>query len=117
MTANKKLPREVVIKIYFEQYFRALNNVNNALLTNQFIGPVEHAIEQIDYIYNELQAERLLIEEQAAGYTDKQLLKFIDAVSRGIYPAVADLRHPWRWDIKRNDKMTQIINSQMIAKK
>lgn len=109
--STKELPRVVAIKIYFEQYFRALDNVNSALLTNQIVGPVEHAIEQINYIYNELQAERLLIEEQANFYTDIQLLKFLDAVSRSIYPAVADLRHPWRWDIKRNEKMRHIINN------
>lgn len=54
--------------MYFEQYSRALNNVNYALLTNEFIGPIEHAIEQIDSIHNELQMERLLIEEQKLLY-------------------------------------------------
>ena len=73
--STKELSRELAIKMYFEQYSRALNNVNYALLTNEFIGPIEHAIEQIDSIHNELQMERLLIEEQKSCYTDIQLLK------------------------------------------
>ena len=68
--STKELSRELAIKMYFEQYSRALNNVNYALLTNEFIGPIEHAIEQIDSIHNELQMERLLIEEQKSCYTD-----------------------------------------------
>ena len=75
------------------------------MLTNEFIGPIEHAIEQIDSIHNELQMERLLIEEQKSCYTDIQLLKFVDGISRVIYPAIADLRHPWRWDIGKNNKI------------
>lgn len=110
--STKEFPRKVAIKIYFEQYVRALNNVNNALLLFQFIGPVDHAIEQINYIYNEIQAEQIIMEEQGDGYTDIHLLKFVNSVSRSIYPAVADLRHPWRWDIKINDKITQIINME-----
>lgn len=103
--STKELSRELAIKMYFEQYSRALNNVNYALLTNEFIGPIEHAIEQIDSIHNELQMERLLIEEQKSCYTDIQLLKFVDGISRVIYPAIADLRHPWRWDIGKNNKI------------
>lgn len=102
--STKELSRELAIKMYFEQYSRALNNVNYALLTNEFIAPIEHAIEQIDSIHNELQMERLLIEEQKSCYTDIQLLKFVDGISRVIYPAIADLRHPWRWDIGKNNK-------------
>lgn len=56
-------------------------------------------------IHNELQMERLLIEEQKSCYTDIQLLKFVDGISRVIYPAIADLRHPWRWDIGKNNKI------------
>lgn len=103
--STKELSRELAIKMYFEQYSRALNNVNYALLTNEFIGPIEHAIEQIDSIHNELQMERLPIEEQKSCYTDIQLLKFVDGISRVIYPAIADLRHPWRWDIGKNNKI------------
>lgn len=103
--STKELSRELAIKMYFEQYSRALNNVNYALLTNEFIGSIEHAIEQIDSIHNELQMERLLIEEQKSCYTDIQLLKFVDGISRVIYPAIADLRHPWRWDIGKNNKI------------
>lgn len=109
--STKKIPREVVIKIYFKQYLRELDNVNNLLYAENFIGPMEHAVEQINYIYNELQAEECVVEEQASNYTDIQLLKFVDVISRCIYPAVKDLRHPWRWDFKIREKMCQIINN------
>ena len=35
----------------------------------------------------------------------QELLKFVDGISRVIYPAIADLRHPWRWDIGKNNKI------------
>lgn len=109
--STKKLPRTVVIIIYFEQYLRKLDKISEALLSHDFEGRIEHAVEQVDYIYNELQAERLLIEKQKDNYSDMQLLKFIDSISRAIYPAVADVRNPWRWDTKINTKMSEIINS------
>lgn len=90
--STKELSRELAIKMYFEQYSRALNNVNYALLTNEFIGPIEHAIEQIDSIHNELQMERLLIEEQKSCYTDIQLLKFVDGISREINGKMKTIR-------------------------
>ena len=62
----------------------------------------------IDYIYNEVLAEMLLIEKKD-NYSDVQLLRFIDVISRCIYPAIADIRRPWRWDIKINIKMRDIL--------
>ncbi len=107
--STEKIPRIMAIKIYFEQYYRALNNTNNSLLTHKYIGDIKHALNQIDYIFNELKAEYLFIEEQKEGYTDIQLLKFIDSLSRAIYPAIADIRKPWRWDIRINKKIYTII--------
>ena len=107
--STEKIPRIMAIKIYFEQYYRALNNTNNSLLTHKYIGDIKHALNQIDCIFNELKAEYLFIEEQKEGYTDIQLLKFIDSLSRAIYPAIADIRKPWRWDIRINKKIYTII--------
>ena len=36
----------------------------NAIVQHEFEGTIEHCIEQIDYIYNEVLAEMLLIEEK-----------------------------------------------------
>ena len=107
--STEKIPRIMAIKIYFEQYYRALNNTNNSLLTHKYIGDIKHALNQIDCIFNELKAEYLFIEEQKEGYTDIQLLKFIDSLSRAIYPAIADIRKPWRWDIRINKRIYTII--------
>lgn len=81
----------------------------NAIVQHEFEGIIEHCIEQIDYIYNEVLAEMLLIEETKDNYSDVQLLRFIDVISRCIYPAIADIRRPWRWDIKINIKMRDIL--------
>lgn len=107
--STEKILRIMAIKIYFEQYYRALDNTNNSLLTHKYIGDIKHALNQIDYIFNELKAEYLFIEEQKEGYTDIQLLKFIDSLSRAIYPAIADIRKPWRWDIRINKRIYTII--------
>lgn len=115
--STKELSRTIAIKLYFEHYFRELENVNKTLLIHEFIGTIDHAIEQVDYIYNEMQAERLLMEEQSMCYTDIQLLKFVDCISRVIYPAIADLRRPWRWDQERNNKMTEIIAKYKITER
>lgn len=107
--STKELPRVIAIKIYFDQYLRALDRLNRSLLTHEFEGTIEHAIEQIDYIYNDIKAELLLIENQKEDYTDAQVLRFVDSISRGIYPAIADIRRPWRWDIDINNKMRELI--------
>ncbi len=57
--STEKIPRIMAIKIYFEQYYRALNNTNNSLLTHKYIGDIKHALNQIDCIFNELKAEYL----------------------------------------------------------
>lgn len=117
--STKKIPREIVIEIYFEQYYRELNNVKSALYAENFIGPINHAKEQINDICNELKAEQCIIKKQADNYTDIQLLRFIDCISRCIFPAVKDLRHPWRWDFNIDEEIRQIISQseEMICKR
>lgn len=109
LCSTEKIPRIVVIKIYFEQYYRALDNTNNSLLTHEYIGSIKHALEQMDYIFNKLKAKLLFIEEQKECFTDIQLLKFIDSLSRVIYPSIADIRRPWRWDVRINNRIYTII--------
>ena len=74
--STEKIPRIVAIKIYFEQYYRALDNTNNSLLTHEYIGSIKHALKQMDYIFNELKAELLFIEEQKECYTAFKIYRF-----------------------------------------
>lgn len=103
------LKRLVVLTIAIKQYIHKLTRINETIVQHEFEGTIEHCIEQIDYIYNEVLAEMLLIEEKKDNYSDVQLLRFIDVISRCIYPAIADIRRPWRWDIKINIKMRDIL--------
>ena len=107
--STKNLKRSVMLVIVIKQYLRELNRVNNALVSYNFEGSKAHCIDQIDYIYNELLAELLVIEEQEDDYSDFQLLKFIDSISRCILPAIADIRRPWRWDMVLNYKISKIL--------
>lgn len=104
--------------IGYGKYYGDISNSRISMVSEGLVEAVEleekkaiypriilSSIEQIDSIHNELQMERLLIEEQKSCYTDIQLLKFVDGISRVIYPAIADLRHPWRWDIGKNNKI------------
>lgn len=107
---EKKLSRQKAIILIFEQYYRELVNLNKTLLLSEFEGSIEHAMQQIDYIYNELKVEEFILEENKKGYTDKDLLKFSLGIAGTIYCAIADIRRPWRWDIVINQKMDEIIN-------
>ena len=110
--STKELPRSVVTIIYFEQYLRKLDRIKEIFLLSDFEGRIEDAVSQIEYIYDEIQAERLLIEKQEDNYSGEQLLKFVDCISRAIYPAIVYVRDPWWWDEKLNKKMTEIINEK-----
>jgi hypothetical protein len=109
--STKEIPRLTYIIINISRYYRSIDRLNNYLVNHNFIGSIDHAIDQLNYIFDEIEAEQLLIDTLKDSYTDTQLLKFVDAISRCILPAIADIRRPWRWDIERNEQIKAIINS------
>jgi len=78
----KEIPRLTYIKINISRYYRSLDRLNNYLANHDFIGNIEHAIDQLNYIFDEIDAEQILIDILKESYTDIQLLKFVDAISR-----------------------------------
>lgn len=98
------------IKIIFEHYLKVLDTLRQCIQQSSFIGPMEHAVSQLDDIYENIQKEMIQIESDDENYTEIQLLRFTECISRYIYPAIADIRHPWRWDIKINNAMDRLLN-------
>lgn len=114
-TCTEQIPRSVAIRIYCNQYLRTLNAFHESLLVHDFTGQIEHALDQIMFICNEIQAELIIIDHYKESYNDKQLLKFIDIVSRTIFPVIIDIRHPWRWDAELNEKMRELIEKYKLV--
>ena len=110
--STKAIPRIDYLTIITNQYLRTLNALKTFLLTNEIIGNYAHCNSQLEYIFNEIQNEQIIIKSQYI-YTDKQLLKFVDSISRCIYPAIADLRRPWCWDYIRDEAIESHLSNSI----
>ena len=97
------------IKIIFDRYLRAIDILNQNILQSSFIGTIDHAVSQLDSIYEDIQKELIQIESDSDNYTESQLLRFTECICRCIYPAIADIRRPWRWDIEINSAMDKLL--------
>jgi len=63
----------------------------------------------LDSIFENIKKESIQIESDSDDYTKIQLLRFTEYICRCVYPAIADIRHPWRWDIKINNSMDKLL--------
>lgn len=97
------------VKIIFKRYLRAIENLRQNIQQSNFIGTIEHAISQLDYIFENVHKEMIQIESNSEDYSEVQLLLFTESICRCIYPAVADIRRPWRWDIEINSAMGKLL--------
>lgn len=95
--------------ILFNRYLREIDLLIQQIHIISFIGDCEQACEQLDYVYKDIWAELINIESNPEKYTEIQLLKFAESVSRAIYPAIASCRRPWRWDIFINNTMDKLL--------
>ncbi len=110
MPEVKPLP---YIKIVFDCYLRTIDSLQRVIDNYSFIGTIDHLKEQLTSIYEHINEELIIIETTGDNYTEVQLLKFIELSSRCIYPAVADIRRPWRWDVEINKTMQVLLNKKM----
>lgn len=53
--------------------------------------------------------ELIEIESDTDIYTENQLLRFTESICRSIYPAIADIRRPWKWDAIINSAMDELL--------
>lgn len=97
------------IKIVFDRYLRAIDILNQNILQSSFVGTMDHTISQLDSIYEDIKKECIQIESDSDDYTEIQLLRFTESICCCIYPAIADIRRPWRWDIKINSSMDKLL--------
>lgn len=107
--STPKVRPKTYVKITFERYLRAVENLRHNVQQSSFIGTIEHAISQLDSIFEEVQKEMIQIESDNESYTEIQLLLFTECICRCIYPAIADIRRPWRWDIEINGAMDKLL--------
>lgn len=109
MYSTAQVKPDTYVKIVFDRYLRAIDILNQNILQSSFIGTIDHAISQLDTIYEEVQMELIQIESDTDIYTENQLLRFTECICRCIYPAIADIRRPWRWDIEINNAMGKLL--------
>lgn len=109
--STPRVKPRVYLKIAVERYLRVIDNLSRCIQQSEFIGIMDHAVSQLDAIYEQIQNELFQIEADGDNYTNVQLLKFTECVVRCIYPAVADIRRPWRWDIEKNNTMRKLLEN------
>ena len=109
MYSTPQVKPNTYVKVVFDRYLRAIDTLNQNILQSSFIGTIDHAIAQLDYIYENVQMELIQIESDSDSYTENQLLGFTESICRCIYPAIADIRRPWRWDIEINSAMDKLL--------
>lgn len=100
---------DTYVKIVFDRYLKSIDNLHQSIIQTSFIGTMDHAIRQLEYIYQGVKKELILVETDGDNYTEFQLLRFTECICRGIYPAIADIRRPWRWDIDINSAMDKLL--------
>lgn len=111
MYSTPQVKPNTYVKIVFDRYLRAIDILNQTILQSSFIGTIDHAISQLDTIYEEVQMELIQIESDTDSYTENQLLRFTECICRCIYPTIADIRRPWRWDIELNNAMDKLLKN------
>lgn len=99
------------IQIICDSYLRYVDNLDQDIRNNTFIGQMYEALERLDEIREEIQKELIQIDTDSQSYTETQLLKFIEHIGAHILFAIANIRRPWRWDVERNNKIKDLLNN------
>lgn len=107
--STPQIKSNAYVKIIFEHYLREIDILNQTILQSSFIGTIDHAIYQLDSIYEDVRMELIEIESDTDIYTENQLLRFTESICRSIYPAIADIRRPWKWDAIINSAMDELL--------
>lgn len=107
--STSQIKPDIYVKIIFNRYLRAIDVLSQNILQSSFIGTNDQAISRLDYVYEGIQKELIQIESDDQSYTECQLLRFTECICRCIYPAIASVRRPWRWDIKINITMDKLL--------
>ena len=104
-----EVKRIAYLDIQFSVFMRRIENITNVVCQNDFIGRIDHFVSQMNSVNDLLISERTIMLKSNDNYTDNQLKNFISLFLRCIYPAIADIRRPWRWDIDRNSRIQRIL--------
>lgn len=101
--------RTTYLDIVFSLYIRQIESVHAIVLQSDFIGPMDRFNRQINEVKLLLVEERTIISKEGFNYTNDKIIGFIDMFLRYIYPAIAYIRKPWRWDIDRNNRIIEVL--------